>query len=158
MELSSRPVKLHKTQGDVKVQWPVGPVSLLLLEFTPVILFCSIIPFMAASANVTLSGQSCCSDGGRLCSRSQSVSVLVFKFNLKSDMWAIRLSISPHTSFFLLHASAGCPPLRPCADSHLTTARKRRLTTRDTRVFVAGGCDGSIWLDDLCLVPCFFSI
>lgn len=53
-------------------------------------------------------------------------------------------------SFFLLHASSGCPPLSTCADSHRTPARKRRLTTRETLahtacVFVTGGCDGSMW-------------
>lgn len=74
---------------------------------------------------------------------------------------------SPHTSFFLLHASSGCPPLSTCVDSHHTPARKHRLTTHETHacVFVAGGCDGSIWslfclerccdwVDDLCLVLC----
>lgn len=59
---------------------------------------------------------------------------------------------SPHASFFLLHASSGCPHPSPCVDSHHTPARKHRLTTHETHthtsavcVFVAGGCDGSIW-------------
>lgn len=52
-----------------------------------------------------------------------------------------------HPSFSLLHASSGCPPLSPCADSLLTPARKQRRTTNETLTCThavcgaAGGCE-----------------
>lgn len=88
--------------------------------------------------------------------------------------WALpsRCQNSPHTSFFLLHASSGCPPLSPCVDSHHTPARKHRLTTHETHTHTCCMCVCSRWVwwihlviclclehccdwvDDLCLVLC----
>lgn len=53
-------------------------------------------------------------------------------------------------SFFLLHASSGCPPLSTCADSHRTPARKRRLTTRETLAHTPHVCLSPVGVMDPC--------
>lgn len=48
------------------------------------------------------------------------------------DCSALMIPTLTSSSFFLLHASSGCPPLSSCVDSHHSAARNPRLTTHET--------------------------
>lgn len=130
--------------------------------------------FIAILHNKPASTQTLLSAGTRVCFHSLTVLTSQFYPAALTHESSVTFSLlfrdkaywaSSSHSFFLLHASSGCPPLSTCADPHHTPARKRRLTTRETLahtacVFVTGGCDGSMWrllfswalLCDLCAV------